>query len=497
MNLNLQDKLAALVKTVVKADKYRKGVPPAFPESQPKYLQDELTKLEQVSDLIYDDVVQTVENGKTLKAAYDEEKTLRAEGDEALAQRITTLAASVESGTSNAAALVKLEETARVNADGALSQRIADLSATLGTADSSLAARITTEEKARASADSALSQRITDLSATVDTADTSLAASITTEEKARASADSALSQRITDLTSTMNTADSNLSARITAEETARVNAVNAEAKRITDLTASTNTANGNLSTRITNEETARVNGDSANASAIQTLTSTVNGHTTTISQQAQTINGISARWGIRIVNGNRVAGVQLNSAADGTSSFDIEANTFNLFRPGTNERYLYWDGSQLVVRGNILATSVTTDAALAAMNSAPSQTLNRPVVGKPTIVAQGTHYQNFSVGATNSTVSINIPTGISVGSDWTQASSDLYIATATISAGSPVNGGNVGRSLVSVVVGDGINGGGAKGYYADGQIYINYQFIATAGQGSINVTAINWKLSRI
>lgn len=424
--MSIQDKLLSLAKTVVKADKYRKGVPPAFPESQPKYLQDELTKLEQVSDLIYDDVVTSVENGKTLKAAYDEEKTLRAEGDEALSQRITTLAASVESGAGGAAALVKIEETARVNADGALSQRI------------------------------------------------------------------------TDLNSAMTTADGNLSSRITNEETARVNAVSAQAQRITDLTSSVNTTTGNLSSRITNEETARVNGDGANASAIQTLSSTVGGHTTTISQQSQTINGLSARWGIKIVNGNRVAGVQLNSAADGTSSFDIEANTFNLFKPGTNERYMYWDGAQLVVRGNILATSVTTDAAAQAVNSLPANTVSRPVVGKPTIVAQGTHYQNFNVGSSTSRVLIKIPTGVYVSGDWTAASTDLYIATATISAGTPGNGGLVGYSMVHVGVGDGINGGGTKGFFVDQQIYVIFDFVGSAGtSGFFNATAINWKLSRI
>lgn len=347
---------SAIFAKAIKADKYRKGVPPAFPESQPKYLQDELTKLERVFDLHFDDTVNVV-------ASVQHEVTERKEADAALASDILTLTAA----------------TSKASAD------------------------------------------------------------------------------------------------------------------------------------ISSELTARVEGDKANADALVALTTTVGGHTTSITQHTESINGLSARWGVKINNNNRVAGVQLNSAADGTSSFDIEANTLNLFKPGTNEKMVYWDGVNLVVRGNILATSITADAIKQQINAVGDAAINRPVVGNPNVIAQGTFQCNEQGGSIVTTTAgggvtysdyysftVFIPTGVLVDSSWSVASTSQYLATATIAGGTMQNGGHIGYSEVSVVVGDGLGAGTPTAQ--DNQIYIKYVFNPNkldGGFGGFNATSISWKLVRV
>ena len=120
-------------------------------------------------------------------AAVTEESTARAEGDDALSQRITTIGAQI----AETAAVIEEETTARVEGDAALSQQIATVSAK---ADNN-AAVIQEESTARADEDDVLSQRITALGAEIDGAQ----AAIQEEQNARADGDGALAEQITTL----------------------------------------------------------------------------------------------------------------------------------------------------------------------------------------------------------------------------------------------------------------------------------------------------------
>lgn len=120
-------------------------------------------------------------------AAVTEESTARAEGDDALSQRITTIGAQI----AETAAVIEEETTARIEGDAALSQQIATVSAK---ADNN-AAVIQEESTARADEDEALSQRITTLGAEID----GTQAAIQEEQNARADGDGALAEQITTL----------------------------------------------------------------------------------------------------------------------------------------------------------------------------------------------------------------------------------------------------------------------------------------------------------
>jgi len=63
-----------------------------------------------------------------------------------------------------------------------------------------------------------------------------------------------------------------------------------------------------------------------------------------------------ARWGVQVNANNHVAGIQLNSDSTGTSDFTVVAQNFNVIRPN-GTMGLYWDGSQLVVKGDIYANT--------------------------------------------------------------------------------------------------------------------------------------------
>lgn len=162
-------------------------------------------------------------------ASLTEEQTVRATADEALAQQITTLTATVGANT----ATLTAEQTARATADEALSSSLQSLTAKVNTNTAS----ITAEQQARTTADSALTTSINYLQAQVN----GNAASITSEATARANADSALASSITTLGATVNSNNTTLSAAIQNEATARANADDAVLRSVSTLQASAGT----------------------------------------------------------------------------------------------------------------------------------------------------------------------------------------------------------------------------------------------------------------
>lgn len=458
------DELNPLFATPVKSDRYRKGIPPVFAESQEKYYQDELTKIERVLDLGYQDTTRISKDGAKLRASFKDEVTIRVTENEAMARRVETLSATVDSDRSNTAALIQIEQTARATKDDALAQQVTTLSASVKTTTDSLDAKIVAEQTARATQDSALAQSITTLTATVNT----------------------------------NTAS------ISSESTARINADGALSSRIDTL----NTAVGTNSAAITNEATARANADGANATAISNLTTTVNGNTASISQTSSVVDGLKAKWGVKINNNGRVAGVSLNSDNTGYSNFDVEANAFTIYSPGTTNKMIYWDGSTLVVKGDITANKITAQA----VNALPDNTIDRPVLAKPNILGSGTYYpqsNEFPSAGYNGTLNpensqpidswysctLFIPTGLYVDSSWTGAPSNIYMATAAIVSSSISNGGTTGYSMAQVLIGDGT---GSDGVTVKNQIYIRYTFDPShSGYGKITINAIGWKIVQI
>lgn len=312
-----------------------------------------------------------------------DEQTARATADDALA---TSLTALITQTGEDAQAAVLAEQTARTTADDALASSITTLTATVG----ANTAAINTEATTRADADSALSTTISTVSAvanaknktyrqtsapttglitgdiwfdtddsnkayrwdgaawvaTDDTRIAANAAAIITEQTARADADEALAQEIVTLSAVV---DDNIAA-IQTEATTRANADSALSTQITTLTSTVNTNNSALTAAINTEATTRATADSALSSSITTLQTTVNGNTTSIQTNATSIDGINAKYTVKIDNNGYVSGyglISTNNNATPTAEFAVIADRFSIAPVATNPTAV--DGSPFFV----------------------------------------------------------------------------------------------------------------------------------------------------
>jgi predicted phage tail protein len=185
---------------------------------------------------------------------------------------------------------------------------------------------ITTEATIRQSADSALATQITTVSAIAN----GNTAAIQNEQTARVNADSALATEI----NALEVSVANNAAAIVTEQTVRANADSSLASSITTLQS---TVNSNTSA-IQNEVTARTTADSALSSSITTLQTTVNGQTTSIQTNATSIDGIEAKYTVKIDNNGYISGYGLISTANTatpTSTFSVLADRFVIANSAT------------------------------------------------------------------------------------------------------------------------------------------------------------------
>lgn len=155
-------------------------------------------------------------------------------------------------------------------------------------------------------------------------------ANVTAEATARAASDTAIAQTIAKL-GALNGAGT---AFVFDLNTAYVGASESLGQRLSGIATSIN-ANA---AAILSEQSTRANADSALSSTLTTLQTTVNGHTTTISSQATTINGIQAKYSVKVDNNGYVSGFGLISTANNgtvTSTFNILADAFKVYNGTT------------------------------------------------------------------------------------------------------------------------------------------------------------------
>jgi predicted nucleic acid-binding Zn-ribbon protein len=285
-------------------------------------------------------------------AAIQSELLTYADKDISLAQSID----QVTAGNATAIAAINETNTAYTNADTALGQRIDTVVASV--ADNR--ADIVTEQQTRVDAVSALATQLNELSSTVggnSSTITSLQTTLTNANQSNAAS-------LLTLTTTLN----GQSASISSEITARTTADSALSTRIDTLTANLGTTNAS----ITAEQTARANGDSANATSITNLTTTVNGHTSSISSNTSSINGVYANYAIKLDNNGYIAGFGLYSTVSNvgvTSYFNILADRFTVQLPGWNGiapfTVGYVNGNpQVVIQGAYIADATIGNAAI-------------------------------------------------------------------------------------------------------------------------------------
>lgn len=297
---------------------YRRSRPPVIAGGDTKYLEQELRKLEaQASSQI--EKIQMIEKSVDgAMAEITQERTVRSNETESLAQQILTIQASgarVSTFVSSTAPASAVEGDIWINtAEGNKLYRYKAGVGWQAVDDVRLAqnaAAIVQEQTARTTADSALAQQITSLTATA------------TRQRITRSSTAPSNPQVGDLW--INTSDNNKpyywsgtgwvessdiriaqnSAAITSEQTARANADSALATRIDTLEANTDTGLSNLTARIAAEETARSSADSAQASRITTVEATA-GKQRVFRQSTQpTASFVGDIW-IDTGNGNKI-----------------------------------------------------------------------------------------------------------------------------------------------------------------------------------------------
>lgn len=130
------------------------------------------------------------------------------------------------------------------------------------------------------------------------------------------------------------------SAQLQSEQTARATADLALASDITTLNSTVydqTTGVAATYSGLQSEITARANADSAISSSITSLTTTVNGNTTSIQTNTSSINGVEAKYSVKVDNNGHVSGFGLISTANDsgtvTSAFIVSADRFAIARP--------------------------------------------------------------------------------------------------------------------------------------------------------------------
>jgi hypothetical protein len=216
-----------------------------------------------------------------------QEKTARAGEDDALAQSISLLEATIEdeaTGLVAVAAAVASEQSARVAADEAIAEDVTTLTAQVNHPGTGLAAAIgliTDEATTRATADTAeanarllLDARVVDVESGLSLAQ----ADILSEQNARVDGDGAIAEDLLTLSTQVNDPSTGLpatSASLQAFQTAQASANEASASDVRNLRASSYETDEDLLRAILAGETARVAGNTALATARSELTTDI------------------------------------------------------------------------------------------------------------------------------------------------------------------------------------------------------------------------------
>lgn len=344
-------------------------------------------------------------NYNTLNAAITAEQTARATGDTAETTARNTLATQIRGGytgtdiTQLSTGLLYNERVARSTADQTITESVSLLSATVTDNFNTLSADILDEASSRASGDSAEASARSALSTQLrgnytgtDVAQLTQGL-IYSERQARSEADSTIVETVSALSAVVNTKNKTYSqatapttgmvtgdlwfntgdnnkahrwngtswvptqdlriaqnaADILTEQQARASGDSAEASARNTLSAQirggyTGTDVNQLTAGlIFSEKTARVNADGALSEQIDTLSTTVGDNTTSIQTAQQSIDGVQAKYSVKIDNNGHVSGfglISTNNNGSPTSAFIIRADKFAVVDPASTANNL-------------------------------------------------------------------------------------------------------------------------------------------------------------
>ncbi len=205
-------------------------------------------------------------------------------------------------------------------------------------------ATIAEERLTRETEDEALASRILTIAAMLgdpeNPGEGTVYAAIVSERTARVTADEALALNIDALTAVIgdpwNPGEGTVYAAIRTEQTARATTDEALASDISSVAASigdpANPAPGTVYAAVKNETTARAAADGALASNVTTLQTRVDGNTAGVQQVMQSVDGMKAKWGVRLDINGRVTGLEL-IGGEGNTAMVFNVDQFIIQTP--------------------------------------------------------------------------------------------------------------------------------------------------------------------
>lgn len=202
--------------------------------------------------------------------------------------------------------------------------------------------------------------------------------------------------------------------------------------------------------------------------------------------------------GFSIVNGIAIFSGALG-AASGTFAGELMAasGTFGIIRAGrlqnaNNTAYVNLDAVGAV-------PFLYAGAGAIKLNADGSGYFARSIISAPNVVITGvTSIAPGAVGWISGAYrpfTVYIDTGKTFEDPWNSAASATFLANATISNGTSLDGGCNGYGESTVVVGDGLGNPGISPI--DNRIYIRFTWTPVSGTGSITPTALTWKLVQV
>lgn len=264
---------------------------------------------------------------------------------------------AISGDPANIILLISDEETARIDGDTAIVQTIDKIGAAAGDNVSF----ILNLDTVKISSTETLGVKFSGIESQFGT----VTASVASEAVTRAAADTALSQTITKI----GALTSGGAAFLFDLNTAYVGASESLGQRLSGIATSLNTNTA----AILSEQTTRANADSSLASSITTLQSTVGSHTTSISTQATTLNGIQAKYGVKVDNNGYVSGFGLISTANNgavVSTWKFLSTAFEIYNGSTSVAPFTVSGGIVTMQNVKIGSAVIDDLAVGTSNIA-------------------------------------------------------------------------------------------------------------------------------
>lgn len=269
-------------------------------------------------------------NVATLNASINTVANTSATANSVMSSRVDGLFSTFTTANTNTNARITSLATTTSTANSAVSTRIDGLYSTVTSNYGTLDGKITTAQNTAATANSVMSSRVDSLSSTVSGNYGYLDGRITTAINTAATANSVTASRIDALSTSLTNTTGTLQANINAANLAAVTNTNALAGQYNSLSSTVSGNYGTLDGRITTTQQTQATANAVMSSRVDSVSTTVGGHTASITTLTNSLNGVSARYGVTVAAGGYVSGFETMAGA-GTSTFKVLANTFGVY----------------------------------------------------------------------------------------------------------------------------------------------------------------------